>query len=343
MPVRVNEFFFGAVEGRQVNKYVITAQSGLQVAVINYGATLLSLVVPDRYGRPGNVLVGFNDLDSLQQNGNMYAGAICGRYANRISNACFSINGTRYQLTRNEGQHCLHGGGRGFDKVVWDATVLPAGNGVRFTYRSNDGEEGFPGNLEVAVEYSVTAGQLSIAMSANTDAPTPVSLTAHPYFNLSGGTDETIAGHELQLHAQAVLETDADCIPTGRIFSVADSHFDFSQRRNLGTAVAVSGGYDHCWVVDRRPGELAEVAALRHPATGRMMRMYSTLPGLQVYTGQYLHVPASAFNRPYGAYAGLCLEPQMYPDAPNHPHFPDTVLHTGQSYHHLIQYQFTTQ
>lgn len=343
MPVRVQDFFYGAVEGRQVNKYVITEQSGLQASVINYGAAIVTLVVPDRHGRLGNVVPGFTDLEALQRHSSVYAGGICSRYANRIANGSFSIDGNKYEVTRNEGIHCLHGGNKGFDKVVWEAAVLPENNGVSFAYISKDGEEGFPGNLQVTVTYRIADSSLEVAFSATSDAPTPVNLTLHPYFNLSAGADATIAAHELQLRAGEVLEVDAGCIPTGKIVSVADSYYDFLQPRLLGTAIEATGGYDHCWVVNQPAGEITEVALLRHAASGRVLRISSTLPGIQLYTGQYLNICASESNPPLHPFAGLCLEPQFFPDSPNHAHFPQTILRPGQTYLHQIHYQFSTQ
>lgn len=343
MSARVQEFFFGALQGRQVNKYIITGPDGLQVSVCNYGATLLSLLVPDRYGKPGNVVLGFSTFDALLQNGPAYPGGVCGRYANRIAYGRFSIDGITYHVTQNEGSHCLHGGTTGFDKVIWEAEILPENNGVAFTYLSKEGEEGFPGALQVTVTYRLQSGGVAVEFRAVTTSPTPVNLTLHPYFNLSAGAEPTIATHELQLHAQAVLETDAARIPTGKVISVADSHFDFLQSRNLGAAIAATGGYDACWVVDAAPHALAELAVLRHAPSGRVLRVSSTLPGVQLYTGQYLNIAATDSNPHYGPFAGLCIEPQFFPDGPNHPTFPTTILRPGEMYLHQIHYHFSTQ
>jgi len=329
MPVRVTEQEFGSFNGRVVNKYTIAQIAGVHVSVINYGAAITGISMPDNKGVPGSVVLGYDTLEDYLQASDAYMGSICGRYANRIRNAQFNIDGVTYQLPVNNDAHCLHGGNWGFDKVYWEATVLPD-EGVAFSYNSPDGDEGFPGNLTVTVTYTVSNNALVIEYTAVTDKATPVSLTSHAYFNLSGGSDADIFNHQLQLNAHQYLEACSCQLPTGRLLEVAGTDMDFTQLRTTA-----GRDYDHCWVLDtKKAGELLSAATLVHGASGRAVEVLTTEPGIHYYSGHSLG--GSGHNR----YEGLCLEAQHFPDSPNQPHFPNTILQPGDVYRQKTVYRF---
>ncbi|MEQ1676344.1 MAG: aldose epimerase family protein [Chitinophagaceae bacterium] len=342
MAVRTTVQPFGEHRGKQVNKYIITQVAGIQVCVMNYGATITNIIVPDKTGTPGDVVLGFDSLEGYINAGNFYMGAICGRYANRVANGTFRINGNQYQLTQNNGKNCLHGGTRGFDKVIWNAALLPEGDGVAFTYISKDGEEGFPGNLEVTVTYRVINNTLHIGYAAVTDKSTPINLTSHCYFNLSGGKEATILNHELQLNADTFIEVDSDSIPSGRLLAVKDTAMDFTSLKRTGKEISKVDGYDYSWVLNRVNGELCKAAVLVHPATGIRMTVHTTEPSIHFYSGNYLNgsIIDTKKGIPYGKHAGLCLETQHFPDSPNQSEFPDTILRPGETYRQTTIYSF---
>ncbi len=343
MAVKTTVQDFGKYEGKPVCKYIITELAGIQVTAINYGAAITSIIVPDKMGSPADVVLGFNSLPGYIQAGDMYMGAICGRYANRIAHAKFRINGSEYKLASNNGRNCLHGGSKGFDKIYWDATLLPEGDGVRFTYRSKDQEEGFPGNMDVSVTYRVEDSALHIMYHAVTDKTTTINLTSHCYFNLSGGKENDILGHELELNADRFLEVNADAIPTGKMIDVKDTPMDFTCLRRTGAAINEVNGYDHSWVLNRSDMELVKAASLVHAASGRRMNMYTTQPGIHFYSGHLLRndLGDTKQGKLYDKYAGLCLEAQHFPDSPNQKNFPDTVLLPGKVYTEKTVYSFT--
>lgn len=333
---------FGEVAGKAVDKYTITEQAGIQVGLINYGAIITELIVPDKKGAPVDVVLGYSTLDDYLNSRDFYMGALCGRYAGRINKGRFSINGDTFQVSVNNHSNTLHGGQKGFDKVVWDAQILHDGNGVELTYLSKDGEEGFPGNLRTRVIYRVENNSLIIDYYATTDKPTPVNLTSHSYFNLNGKRSGSISSHQLQINAKTVLETNHDLIPTGELINVQNSWLDYSSIKPLSYGLQ-KGGYDHCYVIERRNEPLTKAAVLKSNESGILMNLYTTNPGIQLYTGNNLNIDFGSTKDefPYSKYAGLCLETQFFPDSPNRKEFPDTILRPGEKYWQQTVYEFS--
>lgn len=326
-------------DGEEVYLYTLKNRNGVEVSITNYGGTITSIMAPDRNGVFGDVALGYETLDEYVKNPR-YFGALIGRFANRIAGGKFSLDGVEYQLAQNNGQNHLHGGVKGFDKRVWKSSETAATNGLHLEYFSKDGEENYPGNLSIAVDYSLSdENELRIEYHANTDKDTIVNLTNHSYFNLGGQGHGTILDHELMLHANSFTPVAEDLIPTGEIRSVEGSTMDFRTGRVIG-----NGGYDHNFVLDDwKHGSLRSVARLREPRSGRVMEVFTTQPGVQFYSGNFLD--GSLIGKGgvrYEKYAGLCLETQHYPDAPNHPNFPTTVLRVGKSYKEITVYKFTT-
>ncbi len=341
MAVKITVQPFGEWEGRTVNKYTITELAGIQVSLINYGAAVTSIIVPDKSGAPADVVLGFDTMEGYIRSGHFYFGGICGRYANRIGDATFRINGNEYHLSKNMGISCLHGGFQGFDKKYWEAEILPEENAVKFTYHSRDGEEGFPGNLDVAVTYAVIDHALHIEYTATTDKASPVNITNHCYFNLSGGNEKDILEHELQLDADKILEVDDKLIPTGKMSAVKDTPMDFTKLKKIGPGNG-EGGYDYSWVLRKSNGELTKAVTLIHPSSGRKMTVYTTQPAVHFYSGYFLdgNLTDTKKGIEYGQYAGLCLETQHFPDSPNHPDFPDTIVEPGEQYKEKTIFSF---
>jgi aldose 1-epimerase len=307
----------------------------VEVSITNYGGTVTSIKVPDRNGVFGDVVLGYDTLEEYMRNPR-YLGALIGRYANRIGHGRFALNGVEYQLAQNNGANHLHGGVKGFDKRIWKLSETPAG--LHLEYFSADGEENYPGNLTVAVDYSLNdENELRIDYHATTDKDTIINLTNHSYFNLAGTGD--ILGHELTLHARSFTPVGEDLIPTGEIRSVDGSRMDFRTGR-----VIAEGGYDHNFVLDDwNIGVMRSVARLSDPNSGRVMEVLTTQPGIQFYSGNFLD--GSLIGKGgvrYQKYEALCLETQHYPDSPNQPDFPNTVLRVGETYHETTIYKFTT-
>ena len=337
---------WGTVTGRPVTKFTIANGRGMKAEIMDYGATVVSLVVPDRDGVPGDVVLGFDELAGYLRADNPYFGCIAGRYANRIAGAKFELDGKKYALAANNNGNSLHGGLKGFDKVVWEAAPLASNDGVKFTHHSADGEEGYPGNLHVEVTYTLTAeNDLKIEYSAGTDKPTPVNLTHHGYFNLSAVREPNILNHELTLRASRYTAVDAGLIPTGSLPPVSGTPMDFTAAHTVGARIAsVPGGYDHNWVLDS-PGLASEPAAtLYDPGSGRRMDVFTTEPGIQFYAGNFLDgtLPGKG-GRTYPKHAGLCLEAQHFPDSPHHPSFPNTILRPGETYRQTTIYRFSAK
>lgn len=343
MAVNVTVQPFGEFEGKAVHKYTIVEDDGIRVAVINYGATVTGILVPGRNGEMGDVVLGFDTLEGYIQSGQFYFGGICGRYANRIAEGRFRINGKEYRLSKNIGMGCLHGGFRGFDKKYWEAVVFAGNDGVRFTYQSADGEEGFPGNLETEIDYRVIDNALHIEYRAATDKATPVNLTSHCYFNLSGGTRQDILSHELMIQSDRIVEVNEGYIPTGKLKGITGSPLDFTRLKKIGEPNTVMTEYDYSWVLNQRSGQLATAASLVHRDSGRCMTVLTSQPAVHFYSGNFLDgkMTGTKNGHRYGKYAGLCLETQHFPDSPNHPEFPNTIVQPGEIYSEKTVYRFS--
>lgn len=338
---------FGSIEGKDVMQYTLTNSAGMVVKFINYGGTITNVIVPDSSGNMGDVVLGFDSLSGYQSKENPYFGCITGRYANRISKGKFSIDGKSYQLPINNNGNTLHGGINGFSRKFWDGERLAGDSSIKFTYTSKDGEEGFPGNCTVEVTYTLSANnELRIDYAATTDKATAINLTNHSYFNLSAGMDSTVLAHELLLNADKYVEVNADLIPTGTLLSVKGTSMDFNVPVAIGTDLAkVAGGYDHTWVLNKKgTGEPELAAAVFHPGTGRYMEVFTSQPGVQFYSGNFLDgsVKGKA-GRQYVKHGGMCLETQHFPDSPNHPNFPNTILRPGEKFTSTTVYKFSVK
>lgn len=323
----MSELFGTLPDGTPVRRWTLE-RAGVRVRVLSYGGIVQSVEVPDREGHAADVVLGFAELDGYLTHPEPYLGALVGRYANRIAGGRFPLEGVTYALARNNAPNSLHGGERGFDKRVWD--VEPVEHGLRLTRVSGHGEEGFPGRLDVSATYTLDeSGALRIAYEATTDAPTVVNLTNHSYFDLSGSGNP--GGHELRLAASRFTPVDADLIPTGSLDDVSGTRFDFRESRKVGT------GYDHNFVLDKglTPAPV-EIAELHDPASGRVLTISTTEPGIQLYTGDHL-------SDPFAPGAGIALETQHFPDSPNRPEFPSTELRPGEVYNSETVYAFSTR
>jgi len=333
-------------DGQEAYAYTLTNSKGLRARITNFGATLVAMVVPDRHGNLQDVVLGYGNLDGyLHQDS--YFGATVGRYANRIANAKFTLDGVEYKLAANEPPHHLHGGNEGFDKKLWRVEEVTAAENeawVRMSYMSKDGEEGYPGNLTCKVTYILTnQDELRISYEAETDKKTVVNLTNHSYWNLAG--QGNILGHELQLNSTKFTMVDTKLIPNGAIASVIDMPLDFMAPKKIGSRIRqTGGGFDHNYVITGKPGELKHCATLHEPTGGRMLEIHTTEPGVQLYTGNYLNESiVGKGDVPYARHAGLCLETQHYPDSPNKPTFPTTVLEPGQKFTSLTVHKFSVK
>jgi aldose 1-epimerase len=344
---------FGEIPGGQkVDLYTLTNSSGLKAEIMTYGAIVVSLQVPDRAGRMDDIVLGCNNLDDYIKN-NPYFGAIVGRYGNRIGKGKFTLDGVEYSLATNNGENHLHGGVKGFDKVLWKAEPIKQRDavGVKLMYLSKDGEEGYPGNLNCTVTYTLTErSELKIEYLATTDKPTVVNLTHHGYFNLTGCQRDILA-HELMLNADQFTPVDAGLIPTGELRPVRGTVMDFARPTPIGARIAsdyeqlkFGGGYDHNWVVNWGGRSLALAARVYEPTTGRVMEVLTTEPGIQFYSGNFLDGTIKGKNAiVYAHRYGFCLETQHYPDSPNKPNFPSTVLRPGEKYQTTTIYRFSTR
>jgi aldose 1-epimerase len=342
---------FGVLaSGETADLYTLVNARGTQAQITNYGAILVSMRVPDSAGRLDEVVLGFDEIGGYLTN-KPYFGAAIGRYANRIANAAFSLDGTEYRLAANEGPHHLHGGVRGFDKAIWRATgsVGPQGPLLELRRTSSDGEEGYPGALEVTIIYTLTEdSELRIDYEARTDRATVVNLSHHSYFNLCDAGASPILEHEIEIKADRYTPVDAGLIPTGAIAAVHGTPFDFKRPRSIGARIdqdhaqlQAAGGYDHNFVLNGKPGELALAARVSEPSSGRTLTVYTTQPGLQFYTGNFLDGSIVGKGAtPYFKRHAFCLETQHFPDSPNKPHFPSTRLEAGQRYQHTTIYKF---
>jgi aldose 1-epimerase len=339
---RIQSKTFGRAEGENVQIFTLTNVNGIEVQVMTYGAALVSLRTPDREGDFKNIVLGFDSLEPYLA-GVPYFGATVGRYANRIANGRFTLDGKTYQLPQNNGPNSLHGGKRGFDKRIWQAhsSETPTGSSLRLSYRSAAGEEGYPGELSAQVIYRLNDdNSLAIDYEATTTAPTPVNLTNHAYFNLTGDSRRSILGHVLTINADRFTPVDATLIPTGELRAVADTPFDFRKPRVIGAHIndedeqlRFGHGYDQNWVLNRSDSASPPPAAvLTDPQSGRTLEIYTSQPGLQFYSGNFLGGNQPGGGTPFERRTGLCLETQHFPDSPNQAGFPPAVLRPGRIY-----------
>jgi aldose 1-epimerase len=335
--------------GQDALLFTLTNKHGVRARITNLGGILVSLEIPDRDGRPADVVLGYHAFDKyLEQK--TYFGATVGRYANRIGKARFTLEGREYRLAANDGPNHLHGGPGGFHRVLWDA-VTASGDGasdVRLTYLSPDGEEGYPGNLACQVVYSLTDDdELRISYAATTDKTTVVNLTNHSYFNLAGEGTGSILDHEVMINALQYAEVDDSLLPTGRLLNVKDTPLDFTSPTRIGARIdemkGDPGGYDHNYVLNKTGPTLALAGRVRDPHRGRVMEVHTTKPGMQFYSGNFLDGSiVGKSGKPYSKHAAFCMETQYYPDSPNRPEFPSAVLRPGETYKHVTAYRFST-
>ncbi len=345
------EGFGKTPDGQDADIYTLTNSGGAEVKITNYGGIVTSLRVPDRNGKLDDIVLGFDNLDAYLK-GHPYFGAIIGRYGNRIAKGRFTLHGVEYKLAVNNGENHLHGGTKGFDKVVWNAKPRKVANGaaLELTYLNKDGEEGYPGNLSVKVVYTLTnANELKIDYSATTDKDTVVNLTHHSYFNLAGQGNGDILNHRLFVNAARFTPTDAGSIPTGELRSVRGTPFDFTRATTIGARInqdyeqlRLGKGYDHNFVLNGKIGTLRRVARVSESTSGRAMEVWTTEPGMQLYSGNFLDGTLTGKDgKVYQQRYGFCLETQHYPDSPNKPKFPTTVLRKGDRYHTITIYKFS--
>jgi aldose 1-epimerase len=340
-------------DGKAVEKYTLKNANGMEIDIITYGGIITRWTAPDKEGVYKDIVLGYNTLEEYEAS-NPYFGALIGRYGNRIAKGKFSLNGTDYQLTVNDGENHLHGGKIGFDKVVWKAkeNTLDKGVGLMLSYLSKDGEEGYPGNLTSVVKYTLTDDNvLEVDYQATTDQETIVNLTQHSYFNLTGDFNQTILDHEIVINADQYLPVDNTLIPTGELKEVNDTPFDFRTAKSISQDINTTDdqltkgkGYDHCWVLNDQDKGMREIASAYEPQSGRLLEISSDEPGIQFYTGNFLD--GTLPSKTGGTYAnrtGFCLETQHYPDSPNQPDFPSVVLKPGETYTTKTVFKFSTK
>ena len=346
------ENFGKTPEGQVVEIYTLTNANGVEARITTYGAIVVSLKTPDRDGKLEDIVLGFDTLDGYLK-GHPYFGAIIGRFGNRIGKAKFTLNGTEYKLAANNGENTLHGGLKGFDKVVWKAKPATHKDSteLELTYLSKDGEEGFPGNLSVKVVYTLSNNdELKIDYSATTDKDTVINMSSHSYFNLAGQGNGEILSHQVLINADRFTPVDSGLIPTGELRSVKGTPFDFTQATAIGSRVnqdeeqlKLGGGYDHNWVVNGKAGSMRLAARVVEPTTGRVMEVSTTEPGVQFYIGNFLDGTLTGKGgKVYKRRYGFCLETQHFPDSPNKPDFPSTVLKKGERYQTTTVFKFST-
>jgi aldose 1-epimerase len=342
---RVTKQAFGKTsEGTPVDLYTL-ADGKIEARIITYGGIVVSLRTPDRNGKLDDVVLGCDMVEQYEKQ-TAHFGGIVGRYANRIAHGTFKLDGHTYSIPKNDGDNALHGGIRSFDKMVWQGKQIP--DGVELTYVSKDGEQGFPGTLTTVVRYTMSGSALHIDYSATTDKATVLNLTNHSYFNLAGQGKGDILGHVLKIDASRITPVDATLIPTGEVKPTEGTAFDFRTPHKVGERIdaddpqlRLGHGYDHNFVLDHPQNELAEAAEVYEPTTGRILKVLTTEPGLQFYTGNFLDGSITGKEgRVYNRRFALCLETQHFPDSPNHPSFPSTELKPGQRFHSVTVYEF---
>ena len=349
---KISQLPFGMTNDRQlIDIYTLRNSKGMEARISNYGGIVVSLKVPDKNGVLGDVVLGYDNLNSYIKN-SPYFGAIVGRYGNRIAKGKFKLDGAEYSLACNDGPNHLHGGIKGFDKVVWKGTPFISANGpaLKLTYTSKDGEEGYPGNLKVTAVYTVTEDNaLRLEFTATTDKPTVVNLTHHSYFNLAAKDD--ILNHEVMINADKFTPVDETLIPTGELRPVDGTPFDFRKPTIIGARInnndeqlKFAKGYDHNWVINKPEKVLGLMARVYEPTSGRLMEVWSTEPGLQFYSGNFLDGTIKGkYGWVYQFRNGFCMEPQHFPDSPNKPNFPSVVLLPRQVYKNVIMYKFNVK
>lgn len=347
--------FGKTASGEPVDLYLLTNKNGVEAAISTYGGAVVSLKVPDRRGTLEDVVLGYDTLEGYEKD-KVYFGAIVGRYANRIAHAEFTLDGETYTLAKNNGENTLHGGIRGFNKKVWAAKAIPGkdSQALELSYLSKDGEEGFPGNLKVTVTYTLMdSNKLRIEYSATTDKKTVVNLTNHSYFNLAGAGSGDILGHILQIEADKFTPVNSGLIPTGELRDVTNTAFDFRKPTAIGARIdsndeqiKLGGGYDHNFVLRswEKPSGETPAARVVEPQSGRVLEVWTTLPGMQLYTGNFLDGTVKGKGGiGYTRRSAFCLETQYYPDSPNQPKFPSPVLPRGERYHAMTLYKFSVE
>ncbi|RCS46298.1 galactose mutarotase [Bremerella cremea] len=347
-PMSVTASEFGHLpDGTTIVKYTVDNGNGIKMELINYGAIMTSLTTPDKNGEATNINVGFDNLEGYLA-GPPYFGATVGRYANRIAKGKFTLDGKEYTLATNNGPNSLHGGEKGFDKVVWNSKKIetPEAVGVQFDYTAKDGEEGYPGNLTVTVKYTLTpSNELVMDYTATTDAKTVLNLTNHNYWNLAGAQSGKNYDHKLKLEADKYLPVDETLIPTGDLATVKGTPMDFTSFKAIGKDIQATGGdpvgYDHCYVLNDQSGELALAATVKEPTSGRVMEVWTTQPGIQFYSGNFLD--GTDANAGLKQHEAFCLETQHYPDTPNQEGFPTTTLEPGETFHEVTVHKFSVE
>lgn len=346
---RIEKNPFGKTpDGREVDIFTLSNSNGAEIKITNYGGRIVSVKVPDRKGNFDDVVLGFDDFADYERD-NAFFGSIIGRFGNRIAQGRFSLGGKEYFLAKNNGENHLHGGAQGFDKRLWTAKPIVAEGGAKLelTYLSKDGEENYPGNLSVKVVYTLTENdELKIEYSASTDQDTIVNLTNHSYFNLAGAG--TILDHVLQINADKFTPTGATGIPTGELRETANTPFDFRRPTKIGERINAENeqinfgkGYDHNFVLNKKNNEYALAASVYEPSSGRLMEIFTTEPGIQFYSGNYLDKVKGKNGVIYDYREGFCLETQHFPDSPNNPNFPTTVLRKGENFTSVTVYRFS--
>ena len=351
---RIQQSSFGrTTDGQEVTRYVLESPGGMRIELLDFGGVVRCLHVPDRNGRLVDVVLGFDDIASYEAD-RAYIGAIVGRYANRISGGRFVLDGRTYDLATNDGTHHLHGGVRGFNKAIWNAQPFDDGDiaGVALEHTSPDGDEGYPGQLSVQVRYAVSSSNVfSVEYRATTDAPTPVNLTQHSYFNLAGEGSGDVLGHELTIHADSFIEIDSGLIPTGKYAPVEGTSLAFRRPHLIGERidssdeqVRVARGYDHSFVLSKESRALSPAARASNSVSGIAMEVLTTEPGMQLYSGNFLDaaIPGKHGHQ-YNFRSAFCLETQHFPDSPNHPEFPSTILRPGDELRSRTEYRFSTE
>jgi len=344
------QLFGKTADGTEVYVYTLKNVGGMEARIMTYGGILISLKVPDKKGDMADVVLGYDSLSQYLKS-SPYFGALIGRYGNRIGHAKFTLNGKEYILAANDGPNTLHGGRKGFDKVVWSVNDADSkeGKSLALTYLSKDGEEGFPGDLSVEVTYTLTdSNELRIDYKATTDKPTVLNLTHHSYFNLAGAGNGNILSQVLYIDADKFTPVDPTLIPTGVLEPVKGTPMDFTQPTGIGARInekdrqlKFAGGYDHNWVLNKKDDSLALAARVEEPTSGRVMEVYTTQPGIQFYSGNFLNgTNIGKGGVKYERRYGFCLETQHFPDSPNKPQFPSTELDPGQTYNSTTIYRF---